>query len=259
MCTLSWQQHPGHLEIMFNRDELHSRPAAHPPSVESIDGTKVLSPRDPQGGGTWLAANEYGLIVCLLNNYGAQSRSVSGDQNGTFQSRGQLVRHLAKLRTASEVGDQLRLKDLSVYPPFVLVAFSSGNEPLQWLWDSQVLRENTQPESPVTTSSLFPRFVPFLRRRLFKRLTRNGTKRLTVEEQARFHRSRRPWPAAFSVAMARSDRGTVSLSHIQVDASQMKMHYWQGDPAENAHSPATQYLQVMYEPSANSEGAALYA
>lgn len=243
MCTLSWQRHPGHLEIMFNRDERRSRPAADAPSVESIDGTRVLSPRDPQGGGTWLAANEQGLIVCLLNNYGARSRSVSDDPNRTFQSRGQLVRQLATQRTTSEVGAQLRQKDLEAYPPFVLVVFSASGEPFQWLWDGQVLQENSRPEAPVTTSSLFPRFVPWLRQRRFKRLTRNGTKRLTVEEQLRFHRSRRPPPAAFSVAMARSDRGTVSLTHLQVEAARLTMHYWHGDPAKNTQPPTTQSIQ----------------
>jgi len=238
MCTLSWQVHPDRLEILFSRDELLTRSPAHPPAVEWIDGTRVLAPGDPHGGGTWLASNEHGLTVCLLNRY--PDRSVPG----RWTSRGLLVRAMSRLNGPAQVGRYLPETPLFDYRPFTLVAFSPTRVVAQWVWDGRQLLEIRQPASPVSTSSLYPRLIPMLRRRLFRRATRDGSRCLTPEQQMALHCGRRPWPPAFAVAMLRRDRGTVSLTRVRATPTAVAMDYWQGDPARNPSPAPSQTLAV---------------
>ena len=240
MCTLSWQHHADRLDLIFNRDELFSRSQARPPELERIDGVQVLAPLDPEGGGTWLASNEHGLTVCLLNDYRHQLPS----DHRSWRSRGLLVRDLATLDGLDSVDEKLRSAKLADYRAFVVVAFSGTSSAGQWLWNGEKLLE-IQPSSPVTTSSLFPVLVPGLRRWLFRRATRNGTRQLSTQEQMALHRSRRPWPAAFSVAMLRHDRATRSLTHVRVTPSAVDMSYWEGDPAREAVQAPSRSLRLI--------------
>lgn len=227
MCTLSWQLNGTSLEILFNRDEKLSRPAALPPDTLTLNGVRVLAPLDPKGGGTWLATNEHGLTLCLLNNYLHQPPTAPANA----RSRGQLVRELASVSNPGIVGRRLSEIAPEQYQPFFLIAFEERSFPRQWHWDGHSIRETGMPGCPVSTSSLYPRLVPRLRRYYYRLATRNGFRTLTPAQLLDFHSSRRPWPPAFSVAMARRDRGTVSLTRVRIGPSETIMDYWHGDPA----------------------------
>jgi hypothetical protein len=53
------------------RDEKITRERALPPTRIYIEGKKIIFPKDPKAGGTWIAHNETKIIV-LLN--GAQEK-----------------------------------------------------------------------------------------------------------------------------------------------------------------------------------------
>ncbi len=58
--------------LWFNRDELRSRGPEVPPRVEQTpEGMRYIAPSDSDAGGTWIAVNELGITVCLLNGYRA--------------------------------------------------------------------------------------------------------------------------------------------------------------------------------------------
>ena len=99
MCTVTWRAHAGGYDLFMNRDELSSRGPALPPSVRERSGVRVVAPVDSDGGGSWVAANEHGLAVCLLNYYPPRFEP----QRREFQSRGRLVIELAASATVSEV------------------------------------------------------------------------------------------------------------------------------------------------------------
>lgn len=77
MCTATWAFRGGPgawtLELGFNRDEHRSRPKAHPPRLRrpAAGGRAFIAPRDPLGGGSWLAVNDAGICLALLNRYPA--------------------------------------------------------------------------------------------------------------------------------------------------------------------------------------------
>lgn len=77
MCTLTFfpRGEQGFI-LTSNRDEIFSREPSELPTVHDIQGKKLLFPRDPQGGGTWIAASEDGRVACLLNGaFGRHKRN----------------------------------------------------------------------------------------------------------------------------------------------------------------------------------------
>ena len=67
MCTVTFIPLEDSVCFASNRDEQLSRPSALMPCNYEIDGKTILFPKDPQGGGTWIAAHESGNAVVLLN------------------------------------------------------------------------------------------------------------------------------------------------------------------------------------------------
>jgi hypothetical protein len=67
MCTVTWELDGDAYRLYCNRDEKFTRATAEPPTayVSAQTGLRFLSPRDPDGGGTWLTVNELGMrSVC---------------------------------------------------------------------------------------------------------------------------------------------------------------------------------------------------
>ncbi|MFL5731191.1 MAG: NRDE family protein [Cytophagaceae bacterium] len=76
MCTVTYLPKGKNSFILSSsRDEKALRKPAEPPSFHEIDGRKILFPRDPQGGGTWIAVSDRGRTICLLN--GAFEKHIS--------------------------------------------------------------------------------------------------------------------------------------------------------------------------------------
>jgi hypothetical protein len=68
MCTLTiFPLGNGHHRLAFNRDEARSRSAATPPRWGCYGDREALLPIDPAGRGTWIAVNDAGLAMALLN------------------------------------------------------------------------------------------------------------------------------------------------------------------------------------------------
>ena len=65
MCTVTLLPLGDHLRVMTNRDELHTRPSAHPPFITRAGAALALMPVDPQGGGTWIAGTSAGLVFAI--------------------------------------------------------------------------------------------------------------------------------------------------------------------------------------------------
>ena len=86
MCTVTFLPMGDGLRVMANRDERHTRPSAHPPSIARAGGALALMPIDPQGGGTWIAGTSAGLVFALLN--------AAGESRAVAPSRGRLILEL---------------------------------------------------------------------------------------------------------------------------------------------------------------------
>jgi len=241
MCTLSWQYSPAGLDLFFNRDESLQRPEAGPPVVECRDGVSTVMPKDPLGGGTWIAANSQGLIIALLNNYRYPSRVPAGQST----SRGLLVRRLSSARTVAEVRAFLWGETLSRYPPFILLAFNSQPcGPFKLEWTGETLKETRDlAEMTISTSSLMPRFVPALRRYLVRQAMKRCEPGQAVGRLLDLHRNKHGWPESVAIAMKRKGRATVSMSYIRVSETNLTFRYWPGFPGSNNCAAGVSVLQ----------------
>ena len=67
MCTVSFIPVGNSFFFTSSRDEQAERPRAVFPEQYNLNGYKIIYPKDPKGGGSWIAVNELGNVVVLLN------------------------------------------------------------------------------------------------------------------------------------------------------------------------------------------------
>lgn len=100
--------------IAANRDEHYDRPST-PPGLWSTE-PKILAGKDLLAGGTWLGANEHGLLVGILNR---RSNSEPKPLTQT-RSRGLLCLDLLRLNSAADAHAFINRHE-EVYQPFSIV------------------------------------------------------------------------------------------------------------------------------------------
>lgn len=221
MCTVSWwSNNDGQLEVFANRDEQKSRPAAEPPEILDSEGTAYLSPRDPKGGGTWILANEHGVVLTLLNAY---EIALPPTPQGGWNSRGQLVRMLASARNLSDAEQLISRLAPSAFPPFRLIGFfpsESGWSVGGWMGNATSWNR-FEPTCPISSSSFETKSV--LACRAEKYATFGSP--ITPSELFHYHHATSESPTAYSVRMNRPDAQTWSISHLCVDSESIRYRY----------------------------------
>ena len=226
MCTVTWLLEEERLALFANRDELRTRKRALPPRRHSSAGGHYLAPVDGDAGGTWVAVNATGLVLCLLNDYRSAPPGLVGD----FISRGRLVAELIDAPDLNALEERWSALVWARYRPFRLLALAAGSEPRLLCWngsESSVERETV--EMPLCSSSFDDRGAARTREELLStfqaRIDLEPDKRLL-----RFHQSHLPERGPYSVCMHRPDAVTVSFTLVEVDADRVSMAYAGGSP-----------------------------
>ena len=228
MCTLTWLVEPEGYSLVFNRDELKTRQRALPPSLHSSEsGVSFLSPTDTDAGGSWLAVNEYGLTICLLNNYDAPEPLPRHTH-----SRGEIVRTLATSASLDELRSHLLSMSLTSYRGFDLVVFA--NEITQFRWDTRELVEQ-QPVQPLTSSSYKSELVCEARRQHYASLGPvTSLSQLEAFHASHLDENLAPVDGkplyAHSVCVHRPDAETVSQCQVVVRPDIVSIGYRDGSP-----------------------------
>ena len=223
MCTVSWRQTRAGYDLFFNRDELHSRQPEFPPTLQTDEGITFVAPRDGECGGTWLLTNEYGVTICLLNDYANSWRPAPG---ATRYSRGHIVLSTAPTNSLDEIVECVERHPLAWVAPFWLLGIAPKAAPLLLHWNGITLVRRQTPIRPavLTSSSFETAEVTAVRLREFCRRVRVPC-RPTVSELAKFHRQHDPSAGAYSVAMHRSDAATRSFIHVAVNRGRVSLDY----------------------------------
>ncbi|MFV0574620.1 MAG: NRDE family protein [Vibrio sp.] len=244
MCTLTWRITPGGYQVLFNRDELKTRSLAlNPDSFDrQKNGQRVTAfmPIDPDGNGTWICCNNYGLSLCLLNNYQGITPKTA------IRSRGLLVKELAFCQSYIQVLSQIQNINLSTFAPFTLVIFAQENIAQDQAvpairWDGIKLH-HIKKIGPVTSSSF--EFKTVQANRLaqyhynysqyqYNRTQDSLHKQPSFCQLMSYHMSHQPTSSAYSVCMHRNDAQTVSLTIINVEPNTVSMDYHAGSPCQS--------------------------
>ncbi|MDA9557346.1 NRDE family protein [Vibrio sp.] len=229
MCSLTWMLTPQGYEIFFNRDEQRTREAALSPQSFKVHHTQVMMPIDPVGQGSWIATNEFGLSVCLLNLY-------QGDiPKGILISRGQLVRALSASRNVQQVFEALNQLSLNQYAPFTLVIFDSEltrhkGHVFAMEWDGHYLNSRVL-EEPVFSSGVdFDNVMVYREQSYLALIGRDQNVEPQREKHYQYHAHHHEDLAHLSPCMHRSDAKTVSFTHIEVKNKVPIMKYFANSP-----------------------------
>jgi len=252
MCTVTYLPMPdGGYLLGTNRDERPHRGQAQAPSLRVLGDRQVLAPIDGDAGGTWVALDDQGRSLCLLNGDKKPAAKPPTDP----RSRGLLVLDLMSDASVDGVTSQLlswaMSKDLP-YRTFKLLSIE--RDPalrarlLEWNGRELVVRQLTSP-SLVVSSTYETDAVTARRRQSFTRLVsrlEEGETTTWSEELATWHSGHRPGGDdgdAYSICMHRDDAHTVSRTQVQVSRDGQFMSYQPGQPCAGApvelhHLPA---------------------
>jgi uncharacterized protein with NRDE domain len=118
MCTVTFIPTNQGCIITSNRDEKISRAKAISPQEYEIDGKKIIFPKDPKAGGTWIAHTNNKIVV-LLN--GAKEKHIA--KPAYKKSRGLIVLEIASGNDSLECWKNI---DLTEIEPFTIVLFENN-------------------------------------------------------------------------------------------------------------------------------------
>lgn len=132
MCTVTFAPKPNDSFILTsNRDEAPQRHTI-PPKVYSLEGTRVLFPRDELAGGTWIGASEKKRLVCLLNGGFEPHRR----RESYRMSRGIIVTELLKDEDASHAMKRFDYTDIEPFT-IILVDWKKTLRLYELVWDGE--------------------------------------------------------------------------------------------------------------------------
>ncbi len=224
MCTLTIVPLAGgRLRVGFNRDERRTRPTGTPPEIHTRDGRNAIYPTDPESGGTWLAVNDVGLILALLNATPPSSPPFRGRR-----SRGEII---PALLNADTPADSLAKFDplfrFADFPPFRLVLVGQGVvADMRWDGQEPMVVNRLLGNVPLlfTSSGLGDHLVEGVRRELFDAMFAANPSEWPAVQDA-FHRHRWPGREHLSIDMSRDDARTVSRAVIELDDDTATFRY----------------------------------
>lgn len=230
MCTVAFVPlADGGYLLGHNRDERRSRPRGEPPRWEGPD-RRVLAPRDPEGGGTWIGLDRSGRTVSILNAAEPEGRILPPAP----RSRGLVVRDVLLAASAEE-----GLGDLTEVRAFELLEAvpGSGGAPASILrirWDGRTLaRERASGPLLAVSSTLDPLGADRERRASWRRRF-PGDPPGDPEPLSLWLRSHEPERGSLSVCMHREDASTVCRSLVLVAPAWASFEYTDGPPCDAA-------------------------
>ncbi|AWM40436.1 hypothetical protein GobsT_10630 [Gemmata obscuriglobus] len=234
MCTLTVVPLPsGAVQVAFNRDESRTRPAGLPPRVCQFGTRAAALPTDPVSGGTWLAVNDAGLALAVLNVNPPERVRLP---LRPARSRGAVVPALLESESPSAALAACARLDYRAFAPFRLVLVGQGVvADVRWDGREPMVMSRLVGHSPqmFTSSGLGDHLVEGVRRERFAEMFAGGPE--TWEEaQYAFHRHRWPGREHLSVNMSRADARTVSYAVLGVREADARFTYRAGAPDQPA-------------------------
>ncbi len=219
MCTVTVRLGEGPLLVTMNRDERVERAPEIPPSRREAErgGPSWIAPTDGQAGGTWIGANDRGVVACLLNAY-LPGDPVELPPPGT-PSRGQIIP-----RMLADPGAGL---DPEPYPSFLLVvATPARGEILRWTRKSLRREPLARGWNLITSSGLEPEEVALWRADRFEAWRRDGEP--MPEGVPSYHLLDDPAKREWSPWMTRTWSATRSLTQVRCDtaARAVTLRWW---------------------------------
>jgi hypothetical protein len=224
MCTVTFIARKHGYALGMNRDEKLTRAKGRSPKVRWRNGVKVLCPSESNGG-TWIAVNEFGATLSLINWY-----SVANQVEHDSVSRGEIIRTLSACDSPDPVDTGLAKLPLPQINPFRLIGiFPAIGKIVEWRWDlKRLVRKKHRWATQQWVSSGFDEAkAQLIRGRTFRRALRQSTAS-SIHWLRRLHQSHAPRVGPFSTCMHRCDAATVSYTEVSVSSRLAVMRHCMG-------------------------------
>ncbi len=222
MCTLSFLPVQTGFRLAMNRDEKRVRIAALPPERFFVGERGVIYPREPSGG-TWLAVNDAGVCLALINWHRIKKEPLE-----RIESRGQVIPQLIGASSSVQVERKLRAVPLQNLRPFRLIAAVSSEHMLvEFGWNLRALEVSKR---PWRTHHWFSSGFDERQAEITRRVVCGNAEPRTIKDLRTLHRSHAPRRGPFSICMHRGDARSVSYGEVSVTASSVVMRYANGSP-----------------------------
>jgi hypothetical protein len=228
MCTLTFIASDTSNLVAMNRDEKITRSAGEPAEVHEVRGIKAIYPSDNEGG-TWIAVNEYGIALALLNWNDVASL---GEPHGKARSRGQVIPALIGSRSLAELRGAFDASSAEGMLPFRLVGISAFEKQIgEWRWDSSQLESKIRgwESGQWFSSSLSDRQAEILRGSACHN-ARSEPDAGSVPWLRRLHASHEGGAGPFSVCVHREDVRTLSYTEIVLGSEAIGVQHFFGSP-----------------------------
>lgn len=219
--------------LVCNRDEQRDRADAQTPRWREIRGPggRAIWPADGEAGGTWIAADQTGLTLCLLNRNPTPPPALP---SSGLVSRGRIIPLLLQIdsgamrgaSTGAQIAAQVGELDLDAFAPFRLIAVDprAGGDGFihEMDWDRTTLHTRLHGVAPkcFASSGLGDALVTG-RLDLFESMVIGAG--ATPEAQDLFHGHSWADRPELSVMMSRREARTVSMTHVDVDPLERPM------------------------------------
>ncbi len=227
MCTLTVITRNDIYLMAMNRDEKIARGPGLPPEIHALEDATAMYPTDGEGG-TWFAANEYGITLALLNWNDVDAYSI----DAKTRSRGRVIPALIDSRSLSDLHKVFGVSNFVGMMPFRLVGvFPAEQEIWEWGWDSAQLECQVH-EWELRhwfSSSLSDERAESLRGAACRR-ARNESDAGSVRWLRRLQASHVGGPGPFSLCVHREDVRTLSYTEVMVQSGSVRICHFLGSP-----------------------------
>jgi hypothetical protein len=234
MCTVSLLARRRGYALAMNRDELLTRVAGIPPRRREVNGREVLCPSEP-GGGTWIALNDSGATLALINWYSVKTRVKTNPR-----SRGEVVNATCGAASPEDADAALHTLPLRRINAFRLIGvFPRTQEVVEWRWNLKELERVCH--SWRTQQWISSGYDEPGAQRVRSSTFRAAQKQLScgsLDWLRRLHRSHAPERSAYSTCMHREDAATVSYTEVVVSGASGVMRYCPGAPCRQRRQHA---------------------
>jgi hypothetical protein len=238
MCTVTFIARKKGYCLGMNRDEKLTRPCGFPPEKMKVNGHAVISPSEP-GGGTWIALNDHGVALALINWY-----SITAQLGDKTVSRGRVIKSISTVSSPDFADAGLAVLPLDRINPFRLIGvFPLSGEIVEWRWNLKQLARKTHRWK--TRQWISSGFNEPAAQRVRGGIFRQAQKRESAGSLGwlrRLHRSHLPEVGPCSICMHRVDAATVSYTEIFVSRLDGTMRYHPGAPCRDSESSCAQGL-----------------
>jgi hypothetical protein len=228
MCTLSVVTRDDGYLLGMNRDERVERGAGLPPAAHEVGGVRAIYPTDGAGG-TWIAANEDGVTLALLNwNHSAIPRT----DTDKIRSRGLVIPAVIGSRSLAQFLAAMDVLELHGMLSFRLVGiFPSEKEICEWRWCSgQVELLHHRWELRHWFSSSLSDEQAESRRGAACQDAWTDPDAGSAQWLRRLHGAHGDSPGPFSICVHRSDVRTLSYSEIEYSPGRLRVGHFLGSP-----------------------------